>query len=152
MAKELLSISYSLPEIDDAAVQFARLLQGYRVFAFSGEMGAGKTTFIHHLCDVLQVEDAVSSPTFALINEYHFPDRGQDNIILHMDWYRLRDAAEAIHAGMEDALLQAAGGRVWCFVEWPEKARELLPTPYAWVTIDLQEDGRRVMRVEVVGA
>src|ERR1017187_8879004 len=105
MNKDLLTLSYTLDNIDEAARQFWEALHDYRIFAFSGEMGAGKTTFIHKLCDHLQVPDVVSSPTFALINEYHFADtKGIDNTIFHLDWYRLRDSEEAISAGMEDCI------------------------------------------------
>jgi tRNA threonylcarbamoyladenosine biosynthesis protein TsaE len=99
-------------------------------------MGAGKTTFIHALCDYLGVEDAVSSPTFALINEYHFLQDERDKTIYHMDWYRLRDTAEAIAAGLADALNQK---NAYCFVEWPEKALDLLPRPYLWLEINMGE-------------
>src|ERR1700744_3509326 len=124
MEQSLLHLSYTLSTIDDAAKQFWEKAQHYKIFAFSGEMGAGKTTFIHHLCDYLQVEDVVSSPTFALINEYHFIDAGKkDNTIYHLDWYRLKDTAEAINAGMEDCVLQAKKGMAYCFIEWPEQAK-----------------------------
>ena len=80
MKTDLLHITYSLEDIEQAVQQFWETLQAYKLFAFSGEMGAGKTTFIHKLCDYLHVQDTVSSPTFALINEYHFTDSmGEDN-------------------------------------------------------------------------
>ena len=133
---QLLEITYSLNDLVRIATQFWDVAQTYSVFAFSGEMGAGKTTFIHKLCDFLKVEDTVSSPTFALINEYHFSDGNEEKIIFHLDWYRLKDSAEAINAGMEDCLLQARHGEAYCFIEWPEKAIELLRPPYLWITID----------------
>jgi tRNA threonylcarbamoyladenosine biosynthesis protein TsaE len=107
-------------------------------------MGAGKTTFIHHLCDYLGVEDAVSSPTFALINEYHFLNNGQDKTIYHMDWYRINSEEEAINAGIEDALLNKDA---YCFVEWPEKAIHLLPQPYLWIEIEVLDETKRKMTV-----
>lgn len=89
---QILEISYSLENITDAVVEFWKALNKYKTFAFNGEMGAGKTTFIHALCGHLGVTDAVSSPTFALINEYHFTDvSSKDSIIYHMDWYRLKN-------------------------------------------------------------
>lgn len=137
--------------IDDAVKQFRETLDKYRIFAFSGDLGAGKTTFIHHLCDLLQVEDAVSSPTFALINEYHFRgDGGTDNIIYHLDWYRLRDAAEAINAGMEDCIDTAHRGKAWCFIEWPGRALELLKTPWLQISIQSTDELSRVMTIEEV--
>jgi tRNA threonylcarbamoyladenosine biosynthesis protein TsaE len=109
-------------------------------------MGAGKTTFIHELCDLLGVEDTVSSPTFAIINEYHFLHGGIDKIIYHMDWYRIRNTAEAITAGVEDALSQK---NAYCFIEWPEKARELLPKPHLWIDITPDEDSAEERNLSV---
>jgi len=83
-------------------------------------MSSGKTTFIHALCEVLQVKDVISSPTFPIINEYNSPVTG---IIYHMDWYRLKDEEEAIQAGIEDCLLSSN----LCLIEWPDKAPGLLP-------------------------
>ena len=83
-------------------------------------MGAGKTTLIHALCDLLRVDDAVGSPTFAIINEYKSAVAG---IIFHMDWYRVKDETEAVQAGCEDCI--DSGN--FCFIEWPEKAPLLLP-------------------------
>jgi tRNA threonylcarbamoyladenosine biosynthesis protein TsaE len=146
MANTVLQISYSLSNIEQAAHQFWQYAHQYRVLAFSGEMGAGKTTFIHTLCAQLGVTDSVSSPTFALINEYHFQDNGKDKTIYHMDWYRLRDAAEAMHAGMEDCLTQQ---NAYSFVEWPEKAPELLPLPYLWISIEAINETEREMKVSL---
>ncbi len=144
MPKTLLQISYTLANIQDAAHQFWQYAHQYRVLAFSGEMGAGKTTFIHHLCENLGVEDAVSSPTFALINEYHFKDAGKDRIIYHMDWYRLKDTEEAIQTGMEDCLLQKDN---YSLIEWPEKAMDILPLPYIWVEITTNSPSERTMKL-----
>jgi tRNA threonylcarbamoyladenosine biosynthesis protein TsaE len=146
----LFQTSYTLADIANAAVAFWDVLHSYRIFAFSGDLGAGKTTFIHHLCDYLHVQDAVSSPTFALINEYHFDAQGKDNLIYHLDWYRLRDTAEAINAGMEDCILQAKSGVAICFIEWPEKADDLLFKPYLWVTIETVDETHRAMTVKLV--
>lgn len=119
-----------------------------RVLAFNGAMAAGKTTFIHRLCRYLGVQDAVSSPTFALINEYHFQDKGADRKIYHMDWYRLRDAEEAVQAGMEDALHDRDA---YCFVEWPEKAEQLLPFPHMWIHIEATGAHERTMTLILKG-
>ena len=120
MDKILLHTEYSLEGIADVVRGFWEIGQRYRVHAFSGEMGAGKTTFIHRLCDYLGVNDTVSSPTFALINEYHFLDAtAADQTIYHLDWYRLKDTTEAINAGMEDCLSEAKKGNAFCFIEWP---------------------------------
>lgn len=144
MNAPILQISYSLATIGNAVHQFWQSAYQYPVLAFSGEMGAGKTTFIHELCQMLGVKDAVSSPTFALINEYHFNDNDTDRTIYHMDWYRLRDAEEAISTGMEDCLLQKNN---YSFVEWPEKAPEILPYPHLWITIETISPEERRMEV-----
>lgn len=144
-------LTYTLDTIDQAVADFWKVVQPYGLITFSGEMGAGKTTFIHHLCDKLGVTDAVSSPTFALINEYHFTNEaGKDNIIYHLDWYRLKDTEEAINAGMEDCILQAKRGEAYCFVEWPEKAQELLERPYARVSIETVSMTERVMEITII--
>jgi tRNA threonylcarbamoyladenosine biosynthesis protein TsaE len=151
MTTKLLHLSYTLETIREAVTRFWSTLYNYRIFAFSGEMGAGKTTFIHHLCDYLQVQDAVSSPTFALINEYHFTDtQGKDNVIFHLDWYRLKDTAEAISAGMEDCLLEAAQGNAFCFIEWPERAGALLPAQYLRISIETINPLERTMEVSLI--
>ena len=147
----LLTLSYTLDTIGDAAKLFSRSATKYRVVAFSGDMGAGKTTFIHYLCEQLGVTDAVSSPTFALINEYHFAGpNSTDNIIYHMDWYRLRDSEEAFNAGMEDCVDQARTGTALCFIEWPEKAKVLLHPPYLWVSINSKSAEEREMSVSLI--
>jgi tRNA threonylcarbamoyladenosine biosynthesis protein TsaE len=89
------------------------------VFAFHGEMGSGKTTLIHALCDVKNVTSTVGSPTFSIINEYEFAG----GKIFHIDLYRLKDEEEVLRAGVEDCFYSGEA----CFVEWPEKAGELLP-------------------------
>lgn len=145
-----MNLSYTLDTIDEAVKKFWDAVPPFSVIAFSAEMGAGKTTFIHHLCDYLRVDDAVSSPTFALINEYHFNDENRVNTIYHLDWYRLKNAGEAIAAGMEDCIDRAMNGEAYCFIEWPEKAPELLLPPYIWVTIALTSITERVMTINIV--
>ena len=149
MEQTLLQLTYNLGNIDQAVQLFWQKLQDQYVFAFSGEMSAGKTTFIHHLCDYLEVEDTVSSPTFALINEYHFRQNKTDQTIFHMDWYRLKNPEEALGAGIEDCLVQAQKKTAYCFIEWPEKARELIPIPHVWLSIETISDGERKMTVSL---
>lgn len=113
--------------------------QDIRTWVFDADMGAGKTTLIHAICVNLGVKDAVSSPTFALINEYLSPVAGT---IFHMDWYRLKDEAEAINAGMEDAILSGQ----YSFIEWPEKAAEILPEEVFQVRLlALDENTRQII-------
>lgn len=130
--------TYNIAEIDSIAQEVWQLGKQYKVWTFYASMGAGKTTFIHALCEYLQVKDTISSPTFALINEYSSTVAGT---IFHMDWYRLKDEQEAIQAGMEDAILSDN----YCFIEWPEKAEELLPEVVFIINIELiSEDTRKI--------
>jgi len=115
-----MEVVFTIDFIKQAAKELWQQNQSKKVWAFHGEMGAGKTTFIHALCEVLEVKDIISSPTFAIINEYKSLISGT---IYHMDWYRLKDEEEAIQAGIEDSLLS---GNL-CLVEWPDKAAGLLP-------------------------
>jgi tRNA threonylcarbamoyladenosine biosynthesis protein TsaE len=100
-------------------------------------MGAGKTTLISAICKNMGVKDQVSSPTFAIMNEYH----ANEKVIYHMDWYRLKDEAEAQRAGVEMTLDEAD----FCLVEWPEKALGLLPSDTQFIKIDIiDKDYRRI--------
>lgn len=146
----LLDISFKFDELAAVARQFWSLAKPYPIITFSGEMGAGKTTFVSTLCAAVNVEDHVTSPTFALINEYRIVDGGVEKPIFHLDWYRLRDAAEAVAAGMEDCIDQAKAGNAYCFIEWPEKAPELLTMEYLSVCIETVGPDQRSMTVKVV--
>jgi tRNA threonylcarbamoyladenosine biosynthesis protein TsaE len=115
-----MDLIFSLNDIDKTAIQFLSLVDKKKIIAFHGEMGAGKTTFIHAVCEALGVKDAVSSPTFAIINQYQTK---KNESIYHIDLYRLKNDEEAVQAGVEDCLY--SGNR--CFVEWPGKAAGLLP-------------------------
>jgi tRNA threonylcarbamoyladenosine biosynthesis protein TsaE len=151
MEQIILTQAYTLSTIDEAAERFWETAAKYRLVAFSGDMGAGKTTLISHICRHLGVTDAVSSPTFALVNEYCFTLGGAtEETIFHIDLYRLRDIDEAINAGMEDCVAQAAKGYAYCFIEWPEKAIELFRTPYLWVSIETTGMEDRKMTVTLV--
>lgn len=132
-----MDLTYSLDEIEPIAKQLWAEGEKYRLWAFHAPMGAGKTTLIRVLAHFLGVKDAVSSPTFAIINEYQSPKAGT---ILHMDWYRLSGEAEAIGAGIEDAMQY---GAAYCWVEWPERAIELLPEDTFWIEISLQQGDLR---------
>lgn len=134
MPTQEIELHYTLDNIATAAQQLWEFAAPYRIIAFNGEMGAGKTTLIHHICQHLGVQDNVSSPTFALINEYHFTENNTDRIIYHMDWYRLKGTDEAINAGMEDTLFRKD---VYCFVEWPEVAQDILPYPHISIQINV---------------
>ncbi len=142
----VLQISYSLSDIKNVSDKLWQYAHQYRVWALHGDMGVGKTTLISALCDMLGVDDAVSSPTFSIINEYSFRQNDKEYSIYHMDWYRLEDEQEAVNAGVEDAILQP---NAYSIIEWPEKASGLLPENYLKIEIELEEDGQRTLRAFV---
>ena len=110
---------FTIGQIRQVAAALWKEGKNKKVWAFYAPMGTGKTTFIHALCEELGVSSAISSPTFAIINEYNSPVAGT---IYHMDWYRLKSEEEAVNAGVEDCLHSGAV----CLVEWPENAPGLL--------------------------
>lgn len=126
----------SLDEIAKAAVEFKAAIGDHKVIAFHGEMGAGKTTFIKALCKEFGVTDNVSSPTFAIINEYLTPDK---STIYHFDLYRLETIADLQNIGAEDYFYS---GRL-CLIEWPEIAEPLLPGNALHVTISVNMNNTR---------
>lgn len=127
----------SLNHIHEAAREFIAAMGDNTVFALYGKMGAGKTTFIKALCQELGVEDVVTSPTFAVINEYRSDIAGE--LIYHFDFYRIKKLEEVYDMGYEDYFYSGA----LCFIEWPELVEELLPGNTIKVTIEEQEDGSR---------
>ena len=135
-----MNFSYRLDEITDAATRFWRIIIDKKVIAFHGTMGAGKTTFIHALCDMKGVKDVVGSPTFSIINEYYFPG----GMIFHIDLYRLKDEDEAVRAGVEDCLYSDH----ICFVEWPEKAPAIFPADTVHVFIEVADSETRHLTIQ----
>ena len=128
-----------IDHINEAARLFVDLIGEHRVFAFYGSMGAGKTTFIKAICEELGVNDVITSPTFAIVNEYSTPS----NPIYHFDFYRIKKLEEVYDMGYEDYFYSGA----LCFIEWPELIEELLPADAVKVSIVEQEDGTRVVEV-----
>ena len=126
----------SLDAIHEAAKEFVKGMGDGKVFAFYGKMGAGKTTFIKALCEVLGVEDVITSPTFAIINEY---TDGNGDPIYHFDFYRIKKLEEVYDMGYEDYFYS---GNL-CLLEWPELIEEILPENVIKVTIEEQPDGTR---------
>lgn len=128
-----------LENIKTAAQEFVEHIGYNKVFAFYGKMGAGKTTFIKAVCECLGVEDTVTSPTFAIVNEYQ--STKVDYPIFHFDFYRIKKLEEVYDMGYEDYFY---GGGV-CFIEWPELIEELLPEDAVKVEIKENEDGTRTV-------
>ena len=128
----------SLDNIQEAAKTFLQNMGNARVFAFYGKMGAGKTTFIKALCEQLGVEDVITSPTFALVNEY---TSGKGEPIYHFDFYRIKKIEEVYDMGYEDYFYS---GNL-CLLEWPELIEDLLPEDAVKVTITEKEDGSRLL-------
>lgn len=131
-----------LDSIREAAKEFIAHMDDRTVYAFYGNMGAGKTTFIKAICEELGVEDVINSPTFAIINEYRSSDSGE--LIYHFDFYRINKQSEAEDIGTEDYFYSGA----LCFIEWPEKIDELLPGDVVNVRISENENGSRTVTVE----
>ncbi len=131
----------SLDGIADAARQFVDAMGENKVFAMFGPMGVGKTTFIKAVCEVLGVQDTITSPTFAIVNEYR-TDSGEQ--IFHFDFYRIRKVEEAYDMGYEDYIYSGAV----CFLEWPELIEELLPDDAVRVTLTEEEDGTRTITIQ----
>lgn len=129
-------MTYELNEIAQAAQAFIDAMDGRRIFAFYGAMGAGKTTFIRALCRALGVEDTVTSPTFAIVNEYA---TSEGEPIYHFDFYRIRRLSEAYDMGCEEYF---QSGHL-CLIEWPELIEELLPDDTLRVRITIADDGSR---------
>ena len=146
-----------IEHIGEAARQFIDEIGDRRVFAFYGQMGAGKTTFIKAVCEALGVEDVITSPTFAIVNEYTAashprtpapsyprtpaPSYPPISTIYHFDFYRIKKLEEVYDMGYEDYFYSGA----LCFIEWPELIEELLPEDAVKVSIVEQEDGSRTV-------
>ena len=130
----------NIDSIREAARQFVAATGENTVFAFYGKMGAGKTTFIKAVCEELGVEDVITSPTFAIVNEYRSDTTGE--LIYHFDFYRIKKIEEVYDMGYEDYFYSGA----LCFIEWPELIEELLPEEAVKVTIEENADGSRIVR------
>ncbi len=129
----------NLDGIREAAKQFVANMNGATVFAFYGKMGAGKTTFIKAVCEEMGISDVITSPTFAIVNEYRADTTGE--IVYHFDFYRIKKLDEVYDMGYEDYFYSGAV----CFIEWPELIEELLPNDAVSVTIAENADGSRTV-------
>ena len=139
-------ISIAIKDIEnirEAAQQFIESIGDHRVFAFYGKMGAGKTTFIKAICEELGVSDVITSPTFAIVNEYtsHSSLLTPYSSIFHFDFYRIKKLEEVYDMGFEDYFYSGA----LCFIEWPELIEEVLPEDAVKVNITENADGSRTV-------
>ena len=129
----------SLDSIHEAAREFIKNMGTGHVFAFYGKMGAGKTTFIKAVCEELGVDDVITSPTFAIVNDY--TSSKDDSHIFHFDFYRIKKLEEVYDMGYEDYFYSGS----LCFIEWPELIEDILPGDAVKVTITHNEDGGRLV-------
>lgn len=125
----------NIDTIRESAREFIQNIGEHKVFAFYGKMGAGKTTFVKAICEELGVQDVITSPTFAIVNEYE----AHDQSIFHFDFYRIKRLEEVYDMGYEDYFYSGA----LCFIEWPELIEDLLPEDAVKVTITENADGTR---------
>ncbi|WP_281298926.1 tRNA (adenosine(37)-N6)-threonylcarbamoyltransferase complex ATPase subunit type 1 TsaE [Flavobacterium limnophilum] len=132
-----MNITFSLDEINNVAQQILEQNPN-KVMLFHGEMGVGKTTLIKILAKTLGVNDATSSPTFSLVNEYQTID---NQTVYHFDFYRLKNEVEALDMGADEYLYSGN----WCFIEWAEKIPSLIPDSHSTISIHILPDGNRLL-------
>ena len=132
----------TLEDLPAVAKEFIAQTKGKTVFAFLGGMGVGKTTFIKSLCEELEVEDVINSPTFAIVNDYY--SHLLNDSIYHFDLYRIKSVEESLNVGIEEYIESGS----LCFIEWPELIRPILPEDTCWVEISEQENGSRLIRMK----
>jgi tRNA threonylcarbamoyladenosine biosynthesis protein TsaE len=130
----------NIADIDFVAAKLLKEFEGQRIFAFFGEMGAGKTTFIQALCRELDVIEVVNSPTFTIINEYHTKN---GNSIYHFDFFRIKKIEEVYDFGFEDYFYSGN----YCFIEWPELITDILPDNAMLVKITIDQGGTRILEI-----
>jgi tRNA threonylcarbamoyladenosine biosynthesis protein TsaE len=139
--KEMLFHARRLSDLDGIAGNLIRAAGGERILAFHGDMGVGKTTLIRAICRNLGVKTEVTSPTFALVNEYPI-DKG---LVYHFDFYRINKISEALDFGIDEYFDSGA----WCLIEWPEKIEDLLPETATAVYLLENPDGSRTIRIQI---
>jgi tRNA threonylcarbamoyladenosine biosynthesis protein TsaE len=132
----------SLQALQSIATQVISLAGTEKIFLFHGEMGVGKTTLIKSLCEVLGVQGSVTSPTFAIVNEY----KGSSAKIYHFDFYRLKNQTEALDMGAEEYFYSGD----YCFIEWPEKIPDMLPAHYISISLKVLNEDSREISIEKV--
>ena len=131
-----------ISQIREAAREFISQMNSHTVFAFYGKMGAGKTTFIKAICEEMGVDDVITSPTFAIVNEYSLPlSSVGGGRLFHFDFYRIKKLEEVYDMGYEEYFYSGS----ICFIEWPELIEDLLPDDAVRVSIEEQPDGQRTI-------
>jgi len=129
-------------DLEKAVPTVLKFANGRKKWLLTGEIGAGKTTFLQKTCTYLNVNEQVVSPTYSLVNEYTFSNKnGEEQLIHHLDLYRLNDLEEAINIGIEDYLFD----EFYCLIEWPEIIEPLLPEGVMRINLELQIDSSRKM-------
>ena len=129
---------YTLEDIDRTAKQFLRIILDNKHVAFYGVMGVGKTTFITAICKLLGTVDLVSSPTFAIVNEY---DTSTGIPVYHFDFYRIKSPIELMDIGFDEYCSSDA----YCFIEWPDKASEIIPEDFLTINMEEVDDHKRII-------
>ncbi len=136
-----MEFEFNIDEIQNVARKIILLVDQFKIIAFSGELGAGKTTLINAICQDIGVKQQVTSPTYSIIQEYQVGSR----IIYHMDLYRIKNIDEAIDAGIEDCL----NGDNLCLVEWPQKASSLFPKETVYISLEPLNQNTRKLILEL---
>jgi len=140
-----LAVDFIIETINDLPLAAGKLLAfagQERVFLFSGDMGAGKTTFIKSICSTLGVNETVTSPTYSLVNQYETTD----NTIYHFDFYRIKTEDEAYDIGFEEYLYSGN----YCFIEWPEKIPSFWPEKYVKISLSIKDNDQRLLTAELI--
>lgn len=137
-----MEIVFELKDIENAAKKFFQISGQNKTFAFSGDLGSGKTTFISALCKEAGVKEHITSPTYSIIQEYNATDNNR--IIYHIDLYRIKNEAEAIDSGVEDCL----NSNEICMVEWPERAPGIFPAKTIFTSIEILSANKRKLIIK----
>jgi tRNA threonylcarbamoyladenosine biosynthesis protein TsaE len=139
----ILDQEYGTDELPLVATKLSEFVSSYHLFTFEGDLGAGKTTLVKAICEILGVRDKVASPTYALVNQYQASKESRNFAVFHIDLYRLESAEEAYHAGVEE-ILQTND---LCLVEWPQRLPELLEGRRIEVKLHATASGLRRIQV-----